>query len=89
MYLSGVVRGARELLDVFGLTAAADRKFETYSKGMKRKLTFAAGMIHEPPILFLDELATGIDVASARQVRQIISDLHSRGNHHLPHNPLY
>jgi len=72
-------RRARELIDVFGLTAAADRKFETYSKGMKRKLTFAAGMIHEPPILFLDEPTTGIDVASARQVRQIISDLHRQG----------
>jgi len=72
-------RRARELLDVFGLTAAADRKFETYSKGMKRKLTFAAGIIHEPPILFLDEPTTGIDVASARQVRQIVSDLHSQG----------
>jgi len=70
---------ARELLDVFDLTAAADRKFETYSKGMKRKLTFAAGIIHEPRVLFLDEPTTGIDVASARQVRQIISDLHSRG----------
>lgn len=72
-------RRASELLDSFGLSGAANRKFETYSKGMKRKLTFAAGIIHEPPILFLDEPTTGIDVASARQVRQIVSDLHSRG----------
>jgi len=70
---------ARDLLKVFGLTDAADRKFETYSKGMKRKLTFAAGIVHEPPILFLDEPTTGIDVASARQVRQIISGLHRQG----------
>jgi len=70
---------ARELLDTFGLTDAADRKFAGYSKGMKRKLTFAAGIIHQPPILFLDEPTTGIDVASARQVRQIIADLHRRG----------
>ncbi len=70
---------ARELLDTFGLSGAADRKFESYSRGMKRKLTFAAGIIHEPPILFLDEPTTGIDVASARRVRQIVSDLHSRG----------
>ncbi|MFO7712095.1 MAG: ABC transporter ATP-binding protein [Dehalococcoidia bacterium] len=72
-------RRARELLDTFGLSGAADRKFEGYSKGMKRKLTFAAGIIHEPPILFLDEPTTGIDVASARQVRGIVSDLHSQG----------
>ena len=70
---------AREFLDIFGLTDAADRKFAVYSKGMKRKLTFAAGIIHQPPILFLDEPTTGIDVASARQVRQIISGLHSKG----------
>ena len=70
---------ARELLDAFGLTDAAERKFAGYSKGMKRKLTFAAGIIHRPPILFLDEPTTGIDVASARQVRQIIADLHRQG----------
>ncbi|WP_285906447.1 ABC transporter ATP-binding protein [Pseudodesulfovibrio pelocollis] len=70
---------ARELLDVFGLAKAADRKFAGYSKGMKRKLTIAAGMIHRPRILFLDEPTTGIDVASARQLRQLIADLHAGG----------
>jgi ABC-2 type transport system ATP-binding protein len=70
---------ARELLKIFGLSEAADRKFAGYSKGMKRKLTIAAGIIHEPPILFLDEPTTGIDVASARLVRQIITDLHREG----------
>lgn len=70
---------ARELLETFGLTDAAERKFAGYSKGMKRKLTFAAGIIHRPPILFLDEPTTGIDVASARQVRQIITNLHRQG----------
>jgi ABC-2 type transport system ATP-binding protein len=70
---------ARELLGTFGLADAADRKFAGYSKGMKRKLTFAAGIIHQPPILFLDEPTTGIDVASARQVRQIIAGLHRAG----------
>jgi ABC-2 type transport system ATP-binding protein len=70
---------ARELLETFGLSEAANHKFAGYSKGMKRKLTFAAGIIHEPPILFLDEPTTGIDVASARQVRQIIAGLHRRG----------
>jgi ABC-2 type transport system ATP-binding protein len=70
---------ARELLDTFGLAGAANRKFGGYSKGMKRKLTFAAGIIHRPGILFLDEPTTGIDVASARQVRQIIAGLHDIG----------
>jgi ABC-2 type transport system ATP-binding protein len=70
---------ARELLKTFGLADAAARKFADYSKGMKRKLTIAAGIIHHPPILFLDEPTTGIDVASARQIRQLIADLHSAG----------
>jgi ABC-2 type transport system ATP-binding protein len=67
------------LLDAFRLTDAADRKFAGYSRGMKRKLTIAAGIIHRPPILFLDEPTTGIDVASARQIRQLIGDLHRAG----------
>jgi len=70
---------AHELLEAFGLAQAADRKFGGYSKGMKRKLTTAAGIIHEPEILFLDEPTTGIDVASARQVRQLIADLNRSG----------
>jgi ABC-2 type transport system ATP-binding protein len=70
---------ARELLDTFDLAKAADRRFGGYSKGMKRKLTIAAGIIHKPEILFLDEPTTGIDVASARQLRQLIADLHRTG----------
>jgi ABC-2 type transport system ATP-binding protein len=74
---------ARKLLSDFGLTKAAERKFGGYSKGMKRRLTIAAGIIHNPDILFLDEPTTGIDVASARQLRQLISDLHRSRDHHL------
>ncbi len=70
---------ARELLERFGLAEAADRKFAGYSRGMKRKLTIAAGIIHGPRILFLDEPTTGIDVASARQIRQLIADLNAGG----------
>jgi ABC-2 type transport system ATP-binding protein len=70
---------ARELLDAFRLADAANRKFGGYSKGMKRKLTIAAGILHQPPILFLDEPTTGIDVASARHIRQLIADLNAGG----------
>jgi ABC-2 type transport system ATP-binding protein len=82
--LYGMRKGEREtraleLLETFGLDKAADRKFGGYSRGMKRKLTIAAGIIHNPPILFLDEPTTGIDVASARQIRQIIAGLNRSG----------
>ncbi|MEA3642881.1 MAG: ABC transporter ATP-binding protein [Lamprobacter sp.] len=70
---------ARELLEAFGLSEAAGRKFGGYSKGMKRRLTIAAGIIHRPQILFLDEPTTGLDVASARQLRQLITELHRAG----------
>jgi ABC-2 type transport system ATP-binding protein len=46
---------------------------------MKRKLTIAAGIIHKPEMLFLDEPTTGLDVFSARQLRQLITDLHQSG----------
>lgn len=70
---------ARDLLKEFGLSEAAGRKFGGYSKGMKRRLTIAAGIIHEPRILFLDEPTTGIDVSGARQIRRVVSDLHGGG----------
>ncbi len=70
---------ARELLEKFDLEDASNRKFAGYSKGMKRKLTIAAGIIHRPSILFLDEPTTGIDVSSARQIRQLIDELHKDG----------
>ncbi len=70
---------ARELLETFGLTEAGGRKFAGYSRGMKRRLTIAAGIIHSPQVLFLDEPTTGIDVASARHIRLLIADLHRAG----------
>jgi len=70
---------ARELLAMFGLDRAAGRSFGSYSKGMKRKCTIAAGIIHSPQILFLDEPTSGIDVASARQIRRLIRELNADG----------
>ncbi len=70
---------ANQLLHQFGLDEAARRPFKAYSKGMKRKLAIAAGLIHQPEILFLDEPTTGIDVAFARQIRSLVVDLHSKG----------
>jgi ABC-2 type transport system ATP-binding protein len=73
------IKRAERLLTDFGLKEAAHRRFGEYSKGMKRKLTIAAGIIHQPPILFLDEPTTGIDIQSARHIRQLIAELHRAG----------
>ncbi|USA04716.1 ATP-binding cassette domain-containing protein [Streptomyces lydicamycinicus] len=52
---------ARELIDRFGLTDAANRRVSTYSGGMARKLDVALGLMHRPQVLFLDEPTTGLD----------------------------
>lgn len=70
---------AKDLLKQFDLDNTGNRPFKAYSKGMKRKLTIAAGIVHDPEILFLDEPTTGIDVGSARQIRQLVMDLNDRG----------
>ncbi len=70
---------SKELLKVFGLADTGKKPFKAYSKGMKRKLTIAAGIIHQPEILFLDEPTTGIDVESARQIRKLISIMNEKG----------
>ncbi len=70
---------ARALLEYFDLAGAGKRPFKAYSKGMRRKLTIAAGIMHDPKILFLDEPTTGIDVESARQIRRLIVSLKEQG----------
>jgi len=70
---------AKELVEFFGIAEAAGRKFAACSKGMKRAVTIAASIKHRPPILFLDEPTTGIDVSAARQIRRFISGLREAG----------
>jgi ABC-2 type transport system ATP-binding protein len=53
-----------ELLARVGLSRAADRKIQTYSGGMKRRLDLALALVHRPRILFLDEPTTGLDPQS-------------------------
>jgi ABC-2 type transport system ATP-binding protein len=50
-----------ELLELVGLTEAADRIARGYSGGMKRRLDIAIGLVHRPKVLFLDEPTTGLD----------------------------
>jgi ABC-2 type transport system ATP-binding protein len=70
---------ANELLKLFGLEEKRNAPFGKLSSGMKRKLTVAASLIHDPPVLFLDEPTTGLDVMSARALREIIQTLKERG----------
>ena len=70
---------ARELLDQFDLTDAADRPVKTYSGGMRRRLDLAGALVAESPVLFLDEPTTGLDPKSRTDLWSVIKDLVSRG----------
>ena len=84
MQLYGVPRGewtarAEELLARFRLSEKRDVPFAKLSRGMKRALTVAAALAHRPPLLFLDEPTTGLDVMSARSLRRMITGLRDEG----------
>jgi ABC-2 type transport system ATP-binding protein len=64
-----------ELLTRVGLTGAADRKVQTYSGGMKRRLDLALALVHRPRILFLDEPTTGLDPQSRAALWDEVSSL--------------
>src|ERR687888_930737 len=66
---------ARELLDRFELSDAADRPAKTYSGGMRRRLDLAAALVAEPEVIFLDEPTTGLDPRSRLQMWETIKDL--------------
>ncbi len=70
---------AEDLLKTFGLYERKDHLFGTFSRGMKRALTIAAGLIHNPKILFLDEPTVGLDVVAARNLRDLIGNLRKQG----------
>jgi ABC-2 type transport system ATP-binding protein len=63
---------ARELLERFSLSEAADRLTKTYSGGMRRRLDLAAALVARPPVLFLDEPTTGLDPRSRLQLWETI-----------------
>ena len=63
---------ATELLEAFGLAAAANRQVRKYSGGMRRRLDIAASIIVTPDLLFLDEPTTGLDPLSRNQVWEIV-----------------
>ena len=65
------------LLDYFGLAQASTRRISEYSKGMRQKLALARALMHEPPVLLLDEPTSAMDPESARLVREEIARLKS------------
>jgi len=64
-----------ELLKLFGLHDRRDHLIEGYSSGMKQKLLIAAALIHDPPILFLDEPTSTLDPRASHMVKELIEEL--------------
>ena len=65
------------LMTLFGLDEARHRRVAEYSKGMRQKLALARALIHNPPVLLLDEPTSAMDPESARLVRNSIAELRS------------
>lgn len=63
------------LLGRVGLDDRANDRVQSYSRGMRQRLHLARGLLHDPPVLFLDEPSTGIDPVAAREFRSIVREL--------------
>ncbi len=81
----GVERGEEreeeidELLTLLDIRDASDDLIETYSKGMSRKTSLIAALVHRPKVLILDEFQAGIDPRGAATIKEILNGLSSRG----------
>src|SRR4051812_9854072 len=68
-----------EVLDMVGLTGREGERVEGYSRGMRQRLHIARGLIHDPPVMFLDEPTIGVDPVGARDLRATIAQLVEAG----------
>ena len=65
---------ARDLLSWLGLAEHAHERCEGFSKGMRQKVALAGALVHDPSVIVLDEPLTGLDAASARQVKTVLRE---------------
>jgi len=72
-------RRTATLLEVVGLTERQRGRVETFSGGMKRRLNIAAALLHEPPVIMLDEPTVGIDPQSRRAILDYVQRLNDEG----------
>ena len=68
-----------QLLALVGLAGRERERVETYSRGMRQRLHIARGMLHDPPVLFLDEPTIGLDPIGARELRKTVAGLREAG----------
>jgi ABC-2 type transport system ATP-binding protein len=68
-----------ELLEVLGLSDVGKKQVQKFSGGMKRRVNLAIGVMHEPPILFLDEPTVGVDVQTRHAMVEYLKHLNKKG----------
>ncbi len=73
------VRRADELLDMVGLLPRARDRVRTYSGGMQRRLNLAAAIVHDPPVIMLDEPTAGVDPQSRSGILELVQRLAAEG----------
>jgi len=69
----------RAMLETFQLSDDRHSRLDTYSKGMRQKILIAAGLLHDPELILLDEPLTGLDVHAAILVKDVIAALAQAG----------
>ncbi|MDY7081235.1 MAG: ATP-binding cassette domain-containing protein, partial [Halobacteria archaeon] len=80
----GIPRGERaeridELLELVGLSDVADKKAEEFSGGMKKRLDASMALVHQPPLVFLDEPTTGLDPKARNELWDYFERINDRG----------
>jgi ABC-2 type transport system ATP-binding protein len=70
----------QEMLDVFDLLPHREKKFQFLSGGLKRRVMLAKAMMHNPPVLILDEPTAGVDVETRQALWKFLRTLHSKGS---------
>jgi ABC-2 type transport system ATP-binding protein len=68
------------VVDRFGIASVLDRRIATYSGGTRRRLDLACALLHQPPVLFLDEPSTGLDPQSRRALWEQVRELRDHGS---------
>lgn len=83
-------KSIRKLIDLLDMSDFIDNPSSSYSRGMKQKTSIARSVIHNPPIMILDEPSTGLDISSGRAIRSFMKTCSKEGrtvvfSSHNPH----